>query len=263
MIIAASRTALLSGVSGLVLMAGAAQAQESACAPEIERLEQQIEAADLPDAKREELATLIAGARAADGAACEDIVAEIDTEFSAAAEANQTAGVTAGAGAGAAATARAAGAADAVTTGAEQAVDATVETAEELAEDTVDATNEALETAEQAVDDAVEPVAEGELVAVADGTLTADKVETLRGQDVVNLQGDDLGNVEEIVALKEGGAVHLVVSVGGFLGIGDKDVAIPLERFRMASDERLILPDMTEEELEAGVEYSADLYTPL
>ncbi|MGP1394500.1 MAG: PRC-barrel domain-containing protein [Inquilinaceae bacterium] len=261
MIVAASRTALLAGVSGLVLIAGAARAQDSACTAEIERLEQQIETADLPDPKREEFATLIEGARVADQSTCEEIVAEIDTELSANVEANRTAGVAAGA--GAAATAGSTDAGTTLATGAEQAVDATVETAEDLAEDTVDVANEALETAEQATEDAVEPVAEAEMAELGDGTLTAEQIETLRGQDVINLQGEALGDVEEIVALKESGAVHLVVSVGGFLGIGDKDVAIPLERFRMASGERLILPDMTEEELEAGVDYSADLYTPL
>jgi sporulation protein YlmC with PRC-barrel domain len=61
--------------------------------------------------------------------------------------------------------------------------------------------------------------------AVTDGHIAS----TLMGASVYNSagkDGQDIGNVDDLVIDKDGKIVSVVVGVGGFLGIGSKDVAI-------------------------------------
>jgi hypothetical protein len=55
----------------------------------------------------------------------------------------------------------------------------------------------------------------------------------------------------------------MVVEFGGFLDIGDKEVAIPIERFQRAEDGRMLLTDATEEELEQMPDYNENDYMGL
>ncbi|HET8702101.1 MAG TPA: PRC-barrel domain-containing protein, partial [Nitrococcus sp.] len=50
----------------------------------------------------------------------------------------------------------------------------------------------------------------------------------LIGSSVTNLQNENLGHVEDLILNQNGQATGLVISVGGFLGLGAKHVAIPL-----------------------------------
>jgi len=73
----------------------------------------------------------------------------------------------------------------------------------------------------------------------------------LIGADVENTQGEDLGDISDIVMNRaDGSVVYAVLSAGGFLGIGEKYFAIPMEAFRAAADDddKLIL-DIDKERL--------------
>lgn len=48
------------------------------------------------------------------------------------------------------------------------------------------------------------------------------------GQSVLNSAGDSIGKVDDLVIGGDGGLVAAVIGVGGFLGVGQKDVAIPM-----------------------------------
>jgi sporulation protein YlmC with PRC-barrel domain len=52
---------------------------------------------------------------------------------------------------------------------------------------------------------------------------------TLIGMNVENYQGESLGSLNNIVVNEEGDVVAATIGVGGFLGIGQKDVAVPYE----------------------------------
>ena len=56
------------------------------------------------------------------------------------------------------------------------------------------------------------------------------------GSAVYNENNESIGEVDDIVMPANGGAPVAVVSVGGFLGIGAKLVAVPYERLRMNGD---------------------------
>ena len=62
---------------------------------------------------------------------------------------------------------------------------------------------------------------------------------TIIGSSVVNQQNEDLGKIEDLV-IDTGAAriAYVVLSFGGFLGLGDKYFAIPWEAFRFDSSEK-------------------------
>lgn len=77
----------------------------------------------------------------------------------------------------------------------------------------------------------------------------------LRDADVYTMRGEEVGEVEQIAAA--GGQLYAIISHGGFLGIGENEVAIPLERLAMRGDE-VILLGLTEEQLEQMPNYDFD-----
>jgi len=69
------------------------------------------------------------------------------------------------------------------------------------------------------------------------------KISSLLGMDVRNSQNEKLGEIKDMVVdLHSGKVAYIVLSVGGFLGIGDKYIAIPPNAFTVAPDqEKLVL----------------------
>jgi hypothetical protein len=70
------------------------------------------------------------------------------------------------------------------------------------------------------------------------------------GSDVVNDKNESIGKVDDIIISKDGHNLFAVISVGGFLGIGSKLVAIKYEELRPTTDNRgLVLPGATKDSL--------------
>jgi len=80
------------------------------------------------------------------------------------------------------------------------------------------------------------------------------------GAPVVNGKGDEVGEIQDVV-IKDN-AYFAVLAVGGFLGIGDKDVAIPLDDLKLGEDEAYLMSAQTEEQLEQMPAYEATQYQP-
>tara|TARA_R110002074_G_scaffold75423_3_gene172393 strand:+ start:217 stop:1341 length:1125 start_codon:yes stop_codon:yes gene_type:complete len=74
------------------------------------------------------------------------------------------------------------------------------------------------------------------------------RVSDLVGMDVRGETGNEVGEIDSIVKGNDG--LVAIVGVGGFLGLGEHEVAIALDRFER-SDDVLILNALTESELEA------------
>ncbi|AYG58250.1 PRC-barrel domain-containing protein [Rhizobium jaguaris] len=71
--------------------------------------------------------------------------------------------------------------------------------------------------------------------AQAAGYLTqqsADQIsaKTYMGQSVYNGQNESIGSINDLILQKQGGVTAAVVGVGGFLGIGQKNVAVPFDK---------------------------------
>lgn len=82
------------------------------------------------------------------------------------------------------------------------------------------------------------------------------KLETLHagdliGADVSNLDDQDLGDVEDIIVHPaKGEASHLLISTGGFLGMGEDFVAVPIGAIGFAPQLDVVIVDMTEDVFE-------------
>jgi sporulation protein YlmC with PRC-barrel domain len=60
----------------------------------------------------------------------------------------------------------------------------------------------------------------------------------LTGLDVYGADNQKIGDIDEVLVDKEGKIQAVVVGVGGFLGIGQKDVAIPFAQLQWSTDDR-------------------------
>lgn len=79
------------------------------------------------------------------------------------------------------------------------------------------------------------------------------------GDTVKNLQEDDIGNLEEIMIDLESGRVsYVVLSAGGFLGIGEKFFAIPWEMVSVDTDDKKVVIDLDKETLENAPGFDKD-----
>ncbi|MCV9962917.1 PRC-barrel domain-containing protein [Pararhizobium sp. BT-229] len=70
-------------------------------------------------------------------------------------------------------------------------------------------------------------------------------------------QGEAIGDVNDVVINANGGAEALVIGVGGFLGLGEKDVAISFDRVSWSDrdGQRIIVVSATKEELVAAPQF--------
>lgn len=93
----------------------------------------------------------------------------------------------------------------------------------------------------------------------------AETMEGMRAEDIVGTRivddsGDEIAEVKGIVRGKGTGTLHALVSVGGILGLGGKEVTIPLSAVEL-SGSRLISPlASTAEQLKAQPAYEASFY---
>ena len=56
------------------------------------------------------------------------------------------------------------------------------------------------------------------------------------GKAIYNPNNESIGDVNDLIIEEDGGVVAAVVGVGGFLGIGEKDVAVPMDKITMSRD---------------------------
>lgn len=88
------------------------------------------------------------------------------------------------------------------------------------------------------------------------GQLTAD---SLIGMDVRNPQDEKVGQIEDLVLDSDMKVVGVVVSVGGFLGMGKHDVALSRDQVQIAAsgdrNARVATVSMTKDQLKAAPEF--------
>lgn len=75
------------------------------------------------------------------------------------------------------------------------------------------------------------------------------------GSDVRNSQGQTIGEVESVLLDQTGKVDAVVVSVGGFMGIGARDVALKWSDLDVSDGGARVVVDMTEMQLKAMPEY--------
>ena len=74
---------------------------------------------------------------------------------------------------------------------------------------------------------------------------------TLTGTDVRNRDGENLGDIKDFMLdVESGRVIYAVLDFGGFLGIGDKYFAVPLEAFEADTTREELVLNVTKDKLE-------------
>jgi len=77
-------------------------------------------------------------------------------------------------------------------------------------------------------------------------------------QSVKNGANETVGDINDVLIAKDGKIAAVIVGVGGFLGLGEKDVALPFEQLTIASDANgklAVSTAATKEGLQSAPEY--------
>lgn len=80
-------------------------------------------------------------------------------------------------------------------------------------------------------------------------------VSNLIGMDVKNAEGDNIGEIDEILMGKDGKVSHAILSVGGFLGVGERHVQVPFSEIQIQPDGRQVTYNTTKDALKQQPEY--------
>lgn len=75
----------------------------------------------------------------------------------------------------------------------------------------------------------------------------------LIGEDVVNESNEKVGSIDDLI-LTQDNQVQAIVSVGGFLGMGERLVAVPMDQLQMRNDQ-FIMRDATKQSLQRRPEF--------
>ena len=78
------------------------------------------------------------------------------------------------------------------------------------------------------------------------------------GQDVTNAAGDKVGDIRDLLFDKSGRITMAVIGVGGFLGLGEKYVAVPFGALTITSGakgERIVTAALSKEALQNAPEF--------
>jgi len=94
---------------------------------------------------------------------------------------------------------------------------------------------------------------------VTTGQISSEEASQLEGKNVLSSQGEEVGEISEIVRSRTNNELHAVVDVGGFLGIGARSVAIPVQRGEIGEDGNLQVP-LSREQLEQLPEFDDRQY---
>jgi hypothetical protein len=100
------------------------------------------------------------------------------------------------------------------------------------------------------------PPAEMQFLQVQNATQFLAEEEVI-GKDVVNVMDEKVGTIADLVMDQDKKLVGAVLSVGGFLGIGDKWVGVPVDQIDFPSEDQpaRLLVAVTEEQLENAPDF--------
>jgi hypothetical protein len=104
----------------------------------------------------------------------------------------------------------------------------------------------------------VAPAVEVEGFAPYDVTADTTLDQTLDDADVYSsISNEDIGEVDDVHTGSTAGDTYLELEIGGFLDIGDKDIAVPLDQVSIlrGEDGYRVYIEATEEQLEDYPEY--------
>jgi len=105
----------------------------------------------------------------------------------------------------------------------------------------------AADSAAQTAGSTLIAVSETELREVAVGWSAKKQI---LGKDVYNDAGTKIGDVNDLIVAPSRKVTYAIVGVGGFLGMGEHNVAVPVSAFKQEQG-RFVLPGATKDALKA------------
>jgi uncharacterized protein YrrD len=94
--------------------------------------------------------------------------------------------------------------------------------------------------AQQSLDVTAYQEADDDDMVVQPFNLTVDDIEDM---DLKSADGDEIGEVEEVLIDASGQPIAVAVEVGGFLGIGERDVVLGLDQVQLMDDDLVTSAD--------------------
>jgi sporulation protein YlmC with PRC-barrel domain len=85
-------------------------------------------------------------------------------------------------------------------------------------------------------------------------------ISTYYNEDVYDNQENKIGDVNDILLDANGRVSAVIVGVGGFLGVGEKDVAVPFNALKVAekNGDRYLVMNTSKEALQSAPGYTFD-----
>ena len=74
------------------------------------------------------------------------------------------------------------------------------------------------------------------------------------GEDVYNEAGDKVGEINDLIVTPDKALSYAIVGVGGFLGVGEHEIAVPVGRLKQEKG-KIVLPGATKEALKAAPKF--------
>ena len=81
----------------------------------------------------------------------------------------------------------------------------------------------------------------------------------LLNENVVNDANEKVGDINDVLIDSKGKVAAVIVGVGGFLGMGEKDVALTFDQLSFATDNNdplIVKTNATKESLQAAPQYT-------
>ena len=70
------------------------------------------------------------------------------------------------------------------------------------------------------------------------------------GKSVYNDKDEKVGDVDDLIIAPDSSVSYAIIGVGGFLGLGERQVAIPVNHFK-GGEGRIVLPGATKDALQS------------
>jgi sporulation protein YlmC with PRC-barrel domain len=84
-------------------------------------------------------------------------------------------------------------------------------------------------------------------------------IDSITGNEVVNIEGQRLGTITSYgIDMERGCIAYAVLSVGGFMGFGDKWFAVPWDALQFSSHDRKFVLNVNKELLEEAPGFDKD-----
>jgi len=109
----------------------------------------------------------------------------------------------------------------------------------------------AADSAAQTAGSTVVSVTKSELRQIATGWSAKKQI---LGKDVYNDAGEKIGDINDLIVTPNRSLSYAIVGVGGFLGMGEHDVAVPVSKFKQQMG-KIVLPGATKEALKAAPKF--------